>query len=160
MEGKLNFVLIAIIAFLSMAVAFIVIYLVITGGNPKPANTNKENTKVEKHEEINYEKTETFAVPSMVINLKPEGEDARRILKVEVAITLEDKKFAEEFHKMEAKVKDIVRSTFSSKTAGEVENEKIEKVKEELLYKIRAMFKEPKEANKVKEILITDSYVQ
>lgn len=164
MEGKTNFVLIGIIVFLSVAVAFIVIYLVMTGGANKPsANTanNKTHTEEQKKVEIDYKKFEDYLISEMIINLKSDEKSNKTIIKVDVCIRLADVKFGEEFKKRESEVKDIIRSTFGSKTANEVDDiPKIDKVKDELLKKFRAMYHEPKEANKILQTFIPSSLVQ
>jgi len=162
MEGKLNFMLILIIAILSMAVAFIVIYMVITGGAGKTLGTGKEVTKQEeKKVQIDYNKTSTYSVPEMIINLKSGGTNPKSIIKIEVGILLtEDKKFEEEFKAREAEVKDIIRSTFNSKTGDEVVDNKISEVAKELLIKFKAMYNEPKESAKILKVLIPSGFVQ
>lgn len=161
MEGKLNFMLILIIAILSMAVAFIVIYMVITGGAVKSPGENKQTSKQEtKAHEIDYKKAVTYAVPEMIINLKSGGNNPKSIIKVEVGILLQDKKFEEELKVREAEIKDIIRSTFNSKTGDEVIDNKIDQVAQELLQKFRGMYKEPKESAKVLKVLIPSAFVQ
>lgn len=160
----MNFFLIGIIAFLSAAVAFIVIYLVMTGGAIKPS-ANSENSKIheekEKKAEINYKKAEDFLLSEMLINLKNDGKSDKSIIKVDVCITLADKKFAEEFKERESEVKDVIRSIFSSKTGNDLDdNQKIDKVKEELLGKFKGMYTEKKEADKVIRVLIPSSLIQ
>ncbi len=159
-ESKLNLFLIIIIAFLSVAVALIVVLLLITGGNINNLGIgNKEDTKAEKKVEIDHKKAVGFPVSEMVINIKPNKDNKKAIIKISVSITLADSKFEEEFKKREAEVKDIIRSTFNNKTAEELEGEKIDKVKEELLHKLKEMYKEPKEAAKVLEVFFPDTYI-
>lgn len=159
----MNFFLIGIIVFLSAAVAFIVIYLVMTGGAGKP-NENSTNNKthtVQKKVEIDYKKVEDYLISDMIINLKTDEKSEKSIIKVDVSIRLADVKFGEEFKKRESEIKDIIRSTFSSKTGNEVDdNQKMDKVKEELLIKFRAMYSDPKEAKEILQTWIPSSLVQ
>lgn len=159
MEGKLNFMLIIIIAILSLAVAFIVIYMVITGG-PAKAQAEGKQKQEQKKVEIDYKKAVTYAVPEMVINLKSGGNNPKSIIKIEVGILLGEKKFEEEFKAREAEVKDIVRSTFNSKTGDDVVDNKIDQVAQELLVKFKAMYKEQKESSKILKVLIPSAFVQ
>ena len=155
MEKKLNFMLIAIIAFLSMAVAFIVIYLVMTGGVIKSSGNqagDKGNTKSEKKVEIDHSKTATCKIDMGAVNLKSDANNANPIVQLKVEILLADKKFEEEFKTREGEVKDIILTTFWNKTKDEIKDGKAVKIKEELLVKIKAIFKNPKEAQKVIDI--------
>lgn len=162
MENKLNSVLIVIIAFLSMAVAFIVIYLVIAGGPSKSTGTpegEKANTQVEKKAEVDYKKAVNYQISEMdPINLKSGGKSNKSIVKLKVTVQLYDKKFEEEFKKREAQVKDIIITTFWNKTGDDLEDGNAIKVKEELINKLRAMYKEPKESNKILDIFF-DSFI-
>ena len=162
MEGKLNFMLIIIIAILSMAVAFIVIYMVITGGAGKPLTAGKDtlNKQEEKKIQIDYKKATTYAVPEMLVNLKSGGTNPKSIIKIEVGILLEDKKFEEEFKVREAEIKDIIRSTLNSKTGDDVIDNKIDQVAKDLLIKFKAMYNEPKESAKILKVLIPSAFVQ
>jgi len=161
MEGKLNFMLIIIIAILSMAVAFIVIYMVITGGAGRPSAEGKE---VQKHEQkknvIDYKKAVTYAVPEMIVNLKSGGNNPKSIIKIEVGILLEDKSIEEEVKAREIEIKDIIRSTLNSKTGEGVVDNKIDQVAQELLVKFKAMYHEPKESGKILKVLIPSAFVQ
>lgn len=160
MEGKLNFMLIVIIAILSMAVAFIVIYMVITGG-ARPQGEAKEPQKQEqKVSQIDYKKATTYAVPEMIINLKSGGNNPKSIIKIEVGILLQDKKSEEEIKAREVEIKDIIRSTFNSKTGDDVIDNKIDQVAQELLVKFKAMYKEPKDSAKILKVLIPSAFVQ
>ncbi len=161
MEGKLNFFLILIIALLSAAVAFIVIYLVMTGGVQKPEGDNHETAKTEKKVEIDYGKAVYFHVGGMEpVNLKSGGNNPKSIAKVDVVILIADQKFEEEFAKREAEVKDIIRTTFNSKTGDDLTDGKIEGVKEELLRSFREMFKHPKEKEKIVKVLFPSFFMQ
>lgn len=158
----MNFFLIGIIVFLSAAVAFIVIYLVMTGGaKPSENSTNSKTHTVQKKVEIDYKKVEDYLISDMIINLKADEKSEKSIIKVDVSIRLADVKFGEEFKKRESEIKDIIRSTFSSKTGNEVDdNQKMDKVKNELLIKFRAMYSDPKEANKILQTWIPSSLEQ
>ncbi|MGE5473459.1 MAG: flagellar basal body-associated FliL family protein [Ignavibacteriales bacterium] len=162
MEGKLNFMLIVIIAILSMAVAFIVIYMVITGGPSKNvADASKESSKqIEKKVEIDYKKATTYDVPEMIVNLKSGGNNPKSIIKVEVGIVLSDKKFEEDIKTRELEIKDIIRSTFNGKTGDDVADTKIDQVAKELLVKFKSMYKEPKDSAKIVKVLFPNAFVQ
>lgn len=162
MEGKLNFILIFIIAVLSMAVAFIVIYLVITGGAAKPITPGKETTAAQQKGkvEINMEGAVAVEVPEMIINLKSGGQAEKALIKVTIGIMTEDTKFSEEVKSREMEIKDIIRSTFNSKTVDEVVDNKIDLVAQELLKKFKALYKEPEKQKKVLKVIIPSAFVQ
>lgn len=159
MEGKMNFVLIAIIAFLSMAVAFIVIYMVMTGGLVKPSNPSSKEVQ-EKKIELDYKKAVTYSIPEMIVNLKSKDQDTKSIIKLEVSIILTDKKAEEEISIREAEIRDIITSYFNSKMPEELQGGKMSTAKEELLKAIKGLFKEPKEAAKIYKVLIPNYFIQ
>ena len=139
----------------TMAVAFIVIYLVITGGAAESLENqagDKSNTEVEKKVEIDYNKTVSYKIDMGTVNLKSDANNANPIVQLKVEILLADKKFEEEFKTREGEVKDIILTTFWNKTKDEIEDGKAVTIKEELLVKIKAIFKNPKEAQKVIDI--------
>jgi len=161
MEGKLNFMLVVIIAILSMAVAFIVIYMVVTGGTARSQGNGKEAlNQQQKKIEIDYKKAVTYSVPEMIINLKSGGNNPKSIIKIEVGILLQEKKVEEEIKAREVEIKDIIRSTFNSKTGEEVVDNKIDQVAQELLVKFKGMYKEPKDSSKILKVLIPSAFVQ
>ena len=160
MEGKMNFFLIGIIAFLSAAVAFIVIYLVMTGTILKPSSAKAAAKEQTKEVKIDYKKAQSHEVKDMIINLKPDKNNQKAMIKVSVSIIVADLKFSEEFTKREGEIEDIIRSVFNGKTASDIEGIKIDKVKEELLHDFKAMYHEPKESDKILKVLIPSAFVQ
>lgn len=160
MDNKVNFVLVLVIAFLSMAVAFIVIFMVMTGGILKPSASNKESGKEAAKVQIDYKKATYYSIPEMIINLKSGGNNPKSIIKVEVAIMLKEKSFEEEFKTRETEIKDIIRSTFNNKTGDDVIDNKIDQVARELLVKVKALYTEKKESDKILKVLIPSAFIQ
>lgn len=163
--NKLNYVIIAITALLSMAVAFIIIYLVISGTPSTKSHQSSTDTKEaaqnNKKEKVDNKNALTISISEIdPINLKSSNTSTKSIVKLRVSLLIADKKFEEEIKKREAEIQDIIVSTFWNKTGDELENGKAEKVKEEILTKIRAIYPEPKEANKIVKVLFDSFFLQ
>lgn len=161
-SGKLNFMLIVVIAFLSMAVAFIVIYLVIISGPAKTAaNPSKTNTKIEKKENIDPKKVVYFDISEDVVNLKSGGKSGKSLALVAVSIKLADKDLEEEFKKRKSEIKHIIRSIFNTKTSDDLENGNLDReVAKELLERIKNMFSNEKEKAKILEVFFPKCTIQ
>jgi flagellar basal body-associated protein FliL len=165
MKAKVNFIIILITAILSMLAAFAVIYLIVTSApkNPEGIKGKKVEAKAKKEEKtkIDYKKVISHEIPEMdPINLKPSDKSTKTILKVKVSLLLANEKFAEEFAKREAEVQDIIISTFRDKSGDELENSRMDKLKQEILTKVKELYEEEKEKDMILKVLFDSFFMQ
>lgn len=150
-NNRTNFLLILIIAALSMAVAFIIIFMVLTRGTNNPAKVEVSH-QTTSESKIDYSKAAQYSTGEMIINLKKSDAGTEQMLKVNVAVTVADAKFLEEFKKRDNDIKDYLYSYFCQKSIDDLKEGKIDQLKPEILKGIKKLFNEKEEVDKVYKV--------